>query len=63
MPTLTIDDVMTAAQVAELLQVSESTVRWWASRNELPSHKLGRRRRYIRSEIEEWVMGPEPKER
>jgi excisionase family DNA binding protein len=45
-------DVMTAAEVAALLHVSKSTVEDWARRGIVPSKKVGRRRLYIRSEIE-----------
>jgi excisionase family DNA binding protein len=46
------DDVMTARDVALLLHAPISTVEDWARRNILPSVKIGRRRLYIRQEIE-----------
>ncbi len=49
-------DVMTAAEVAELLHVSKSTVEDWARRGIVPSKKVGRRRLYIRSKIEELLL-------
>jgi excisionase family DNA binding protein len=49
---LTADDVMTARDVARLLHVPVSTVEDWARRGILPSVKIGRRRLYIRQNIE-----------
>jgi excisionase family DNA binding protein len=49
-------DVMTAAEVAELLHVWRSTVEDWARRGIVPSKKVGRRRLYIRSKIEALLL-------
>jgi excisionase family DNA binding protein len=49
---LTADDVMTARDVAWLLHAPVSTVEDWARRGILPSVKIGRRRLYIRHNIE-----------
>jgi excisionase family DNA binding protein len=49
-------DVMSAAEVAELLHVSKSTVEDWARRGVVPSKKVGRRRLYIRSKIETLLL-------
>jgi excisionase family DNA binding protein len=49
---LTADDVMLAREVASLLHVPVSTVEDWARRGILPSVKIGRRRLYIREQIE-----------
>lgn len=43
---------MTAQQVASLLQVPASTVDDYARRGVLPSLKLGRHRRFVRSHVE-----------
>jgi excisionase family DNA binding protein len=43
---------MTADQVAELLQLRRSTVEDYARRGLLPSLKLGRHRRFVRSDVE-----------
>jgi excisionase family DNA binding protein len=51
-PPLTADDVMTARDVAHLLHAPVSTVEDWARRGILPSVKIGRRRLYIRQNIE-----------
>ncbi len=50
-------DIMTAAEVSELLGVPVSTVHDWARRNILPSRKLGRRRIFLRGQIEALLMG------
>jgi excisionase family DNA binding protein len=49
---LTADDVMLAREVAGLLHAPVSTVEDWARRGILPSIKIGRRRLYIREQIE-----------
>jgi excisionase family DNA binding protein len=54
---LTADDVMTAREVAELLHAPVSTVEDWARRGILPSVKIGRRRLYIRQNIEAVLIG------
>jgi excisionase family DNA binding protein len=54
---LTAADVLCAGEVAELLHVPVSTVHDWARRGELPSRKIGRRRLYIRQQIEAALLG------
>ena len=53
---LTRADLLTPDEVAALLAVPVSTVRDWARRGVLPSRKLGRHRRFLRSEVERWVV-------
>jgi excisionase family DNA binding protein len=53
---LTRADVMTSRQVADLLGVPKSTVEDWARRGTLPSRKRGRRRLFLRFEVEEWLV-------
>lgn len=55
-PPLAAADVMSAAEVAELMHVSKSTVEDWARRGIVPSKKVGRRRLYIRSRIETLLL-------
>lgn len=55
-PALTEGDVMTAAEVARLLAVPKSTVEGWARRGIVPSRKRGRRRFYLRWEIQQWLV-------
>lgn len=47
-----LEEVMTAPQVGALLQIPVSTVEDYARRGVLPSLKLGRHRRFVRSEVE-----------
>ncbi len=49
-------DVMTAPEVAELLGTSKSTIEDWARRGVIPSRKRGRRRFFLRWEIEAWLI-------
>lgn len=55
---LTADDVMTGREVAELLHMPVSTVEDLARRGRLPSVKVGRRRLYIREQVEEVLRAP-----
>jgi excisionase family DNA binding protein len=50
---LTRDEVMTAAEVADLLHLPVSTVYYLAGRGELPACRLGRTWRFLRPRIEE----------
>ena len=52
-----VPEVLTPAQLAELLQVDERTVRELARRNELPGRKLGREWRFSRRAVLEWLGG------
>lgn len=54
---LTADDVMSARDVALLLHAPISTIEDWARRGILPSVKIGRRRLYIRQNIESLLTG------
>jgi excisionase family DNA binding protein len=54
-------DVMTGREVAALLHAPVSTVEDWARRNILPSVKIGRRRLYIRQNIEAVLTSHTPK--
>jgi excisionase family DNA binding protein len=46
---------MTPDEVAELLDVPRKTVLRWSAIGYMPGHKLGRRWRFIRNEIEQWL--------
>jgi excisionase family DNA binding protein len=46
---------MTAEQVAALLLLPTSTVKDYARRGVLPSIKLGKHRRFVRSQVEEAI--------
>jgi excisionase family DNA binding protein len=60
---LTADDVLTARDVALLLHAPVSTVEDWARRGILPSVKIGRRRLYIRQDIETALIGQTAEDR
>jgi excisionase family DNA binding protein len=49
-------DVLTASEVAALLHVPRSTVEDWARRDVIPSRKVGRRRLYLRRQIEALLL-------
>jgi len=49
--SLTLDALMTSDQVAALLILRQSTVEDYARRGLLPSIKLGRHRRFVRSDV------------
>lgn len=48
-------EILTAQQVAELLRMQQSTVEDYGRRGVIPSIKLGRHRRYIRSDLVELI--------
>lgn len=50
-----LDELMTSSQVAALLQMRLSTVESYARRGLLPSVKVGRHRRFIRSQLERTI--------
>ena len=47
-----LSELMTSAQVAELLHMKRTTIEDYARRGLLPSLKLGRHRRFVRSDVE-----------
>jgi len=51
-PAAILDQLMTAQQIAGVLQMRVSTVEDYARRGLLPSIKLGRHRRFVRSQVE-----------
>ena len=51
-------DVLTTAQLAELLQTDEKTVRDLARRRKLPGRKVGRDWRFSRAAVLDWLAGP-----
>ena len=53
----TLDDLMTAEQIAALLLMRRSTVEDYARRGLLPSIKLGRHRRFVRADVVEAIDG------
>ena len=53
---LTRADVLTAREVGDLLHLPPSTVYDLARRGLLPAHRVGRAWRFIRQEIQEWLI-------
>jgi excisionase family DNA binding protein len=53
---LTRADLLTAADVAELLGVPVSTVREWGRNGTLPRIKLGRHVRFLRAQVEATIL-------
>ena len=47
-----LSELLTADQVAQLLQMKRTTIEDYARRGLLPSIKLGRHRRFVRSDVE-----------
>jgi excisionase family DNA binding protein len=47
---------LTIADVAELLQVSERTVRRWLDAGDLAAHKLGRQWRISDKDLEQYLL-------
>jgi excisionase family DNA binding protein len=54
--SLTRADLMTAADVADLVRVPVSTVREWGRNGTLPRIKLGRHVRFIRAQVEATIF-------
>jgi excisionase family DNA binding protein len=52
--------LMTAREVAALLEVPISTVLEWGRNGTLPRVKLGRHRRFIRAHVEAAILDREP---
>ncbi len=57
-----LDELMTAREVASVLQMKLSTVEDYARRGVLPSVKVGRHRRFIRSQLERALGEPTGKQ-
>ena len=57
-------DVMTAAEVADYLQIPVRSVHDYAARDELPSVRIGRHRRFSRAAVEAVMdLRPRPQQR
>lgn len=53
---ITRDEVMSAAEVAVLIDAKKKTIEEWARCKRIPSRKRGRRRIFLRWEIEDWLV-------
>jgi excisionase family DNA binding protein len=49
-------DLLTVAEVAELLRVKESTVYTWAESGVLPVYRVGRLLRFSRTALDAWLV-------
>jgi excisionase family DNA binding protein len=54
--SIALEELMTAGQVAALLMLPVSTVKDYARRGVLPSIKLGKHRRFVRSQMEATIV-------
>jgi excisionase family DNA binding protein len=52
---LTRADLLTPEEAAALLAVPRKTIVRWAAAGYIPAHKLGRRWRLIRREVDRWL--------
>lgn len=57
------DEMLTVEDVANLLRVSEATIKKWAAAGKLPAMKIGRLWRFRRSSIEEFIHEQENRPR
>jgi excisionase family DNA binding protein len=57
MSPLSAEDVLTAREVAELLHMPTSTVEHLARQGIVPSRKIGRRRLFVRHQVEAVLLG------
>lgn len=49
-------DIMTMDMVAEYLHLSKSTIYKWVMWNKIPCTKLGRRNRFVKKDIDQWIQ-------
>jgi len=62
MPTEKRDEIMTMDELAEYLKISKSTLYKLAVENKIPGTKIGKRWRFHKDAIDEWVKcGLDPK--
>lgn len=54
------DAVMTIDEVADYLKLPKSTVYKLAQKGELPGRKIGRRWRFSRAQLEQWLREQYP---
>src|SRR5690242_16832339 len=50
------DRLMTADEVAEYLRLKPQTIYVWASDHKIPHRKVNGKPRFLRSEIDAWIM-------
>jgi excisionase family DNA binding protein len=52
---MTQDALLSVKEVADYLQLKESTVYTWAQQDKIPAIKVGRRWQFRRSDLEAWL--------
>jgi excisionase family DNA binding protein len=57
---VTVEPLLTAREVADLLGFRPATVVGWYERGELPGFRVGGRLRFRESEVEEWLEQKRP---
>ncbi len=55
MPRLTMENLLTPQEIADVLGVSKSTIYQWTHQEYIPHVKLGRFVRFRQSVIEKWI--------
>ncbi len=50
------EEVMTLNDIAKYLKLSLPTIRNMVSDQKIPAHKIGRQWRFMRSEIDKWII-------
>jgi excisionase family DNA binding protein len=49
-------NLLTAKEVADILKISERSVRRFADRGEIPARRIGSMWRFVEKEITDWVL-------
>jgi excisionase family DNA binding protein len=52
-------DIMTMDMVAEYLNLSKSTIYKWVMWKKIPCTRIGRRNRFIKKDIDQWIQNGE----
>ncbi len=52
---MTQDNLLNVKQVAQYLQLKESTIYSWAQDNKIPAIKIGRTWRFRRADLDSWL--------
>jgi len=55
MPRLTMENLLTPQEIADVLGVSKSTIYQWTHQEYIPHVKLGRFVRFRTSEVQKWL--------
>lgn len=59
LPTIAQSDVLTTEEIAVMLRMHPVTVRLKAASGEIPGRQVGKRWKFSRSRIMEWLATPE----